>query len=1220
MTTKQSVNYILPIEIATSLICNSCNEYLSCGPVTIQNKAYICGRCHTGEGILQLIFEAAMTDFSFPCKYDKNGCEEKVVFNYAHEHEIKCLYRLTHCPVLCCPQQTLFSQLHDHFKNFHSKCILKNNRFKLDLLNNKKQIFMMSDNDCIVLIKYNFTKADRCLQLHVAPIIETKNKRVNRYKLHILNGLDLDNSSSISLSQKLCHLYNSESLETGQFDVINVNDYLAILNYPATVHIQISLLCSVSSQTFISCKTDEIASELDEVIEENAREVLEKYAIKNCYPIYVDTKVNKMEDFFLPCQWKGCTHFGKKLQILKHQDECKFKLYVCPFLENCDQDIIFARFILNMTTEGSPKYILPDKIATTLICNYCHGYLSCGPIKIRQEMYACGHCVTNGGDEVILPRIFENFLTNFVFPCKYYKEGCKKTVQFNDTQKHESKCSYRKISCPKLNCVETILALNLYNHFQKHHLKQIVENFQFRIDLKENDTQNLIIYESDCIVVIKYCYTRATNNLRLSIAPVVEKFQTVDKYKLQICNENEVDNDISFSQQICHLYNNQYLETGNFDYIILSDYLSILNNPKALIIKIFLIYSNNTSPTTETLSTNNTGEFAPLNDVDEENAKQILQKCIVSTESNREMNFDNTNSGSVFLSSNPEGFNSGRKKPTASRRTNSIGFLGNTNTNAYSHRPETLVVEKPKDLVVPCQWKGCKHSDEEQKILKHQDECEFKLYICPFLADCEQSLHKFNSSFFNHLETHEEITMEPTPKYILPDEIAKKMICSYCHGYLSCGPIKMQKGSHVCGRCNIKGEDEGILPHIFEIFMANFTFPCKHYKEGCTKTVLFNDTQKHESKCSHRIIICPELICTDEILIMNLYDHFRKHHLSSIIENCQLKLDLNENCEQNLLIYESDCAVVIKYRYSQATKSLQLSVAPVNEKVGTVDKYKLQICNGDDVDNNINLSLKLCHLYNYKHLEAGEFENVNLNDYLGILNYPKVVIIKIFFKYSNSISVTTETLIASKTDEIAALDDLDEENASEKLQKIRHSMYGYKDNNDSNTVVPCQWKDCKKSDEKKKILKHQDECEFKLYICPFLEDCEEGLYKFNSFFNHLTTHGQYCSNPNKISILLYNPNTLYRKEKVYNYFTILNRDVVRITCTIGASGDWRFVCSSSVNIKVNVYFSHKHCRLIFKEEEKSNQKCVEYQKYQMPFSGCFVDYPRLNAVLKIETC
>ncbi|KAK4873875.1 hypothetical protein RN001_013235 [Aquatica leii] len=329
---------------------------------------------------------------------------------------------------------------------------------------------------------------------------------------------------------------------------------------------------------------------------------------------------------------------------------------------------------------------------------------------------------------------------------------------------------------------------------------------------------------------------------------------------------------------------------------------------------------------------------------------------------------------------------------------------------------------------------------------------------------------------------------EKSPKYILPVELAEKLICSYCHEYLSCGPIKMQKEKYICGRCTAKGDAEVVLPHIFEIILANSIFPCKYYKEGCKKTIQFNDFQKHESNCFHRKIPCPELNCTQAVLLFNLLDHFKEHHLSGIIENDQFKLDLDENNKQNLLKYESDCIIVIKYHYSRATKTLQLSVALVNEKPRTVAKYKLQICNGNDLDTNINLSQKLCHLYNNQRLEKEEFDDININDCLSVLKNPKIVIIKIFLVYSNNIFQSTKTLFTDQTEEDAQLERVMEENAIETLQNLITNQNNY-------FVVPCQWKGCKQLGEEQEILEHQNECEFKLYLCPY--KCEQQkLYRF----------------------------------------------------------------------------------------------------------------------------
>ncbi|KAK4873611.1 hypothetical protein RN001_012971, partial [Aquatica leii] len=457
-----------------------------------------------------------------------------------------------------------------------------------------------------------------------------------------------------------------------------------------------------------------------------------------------------------------------------------------------------------------------------------------------------------------------------------------------------------------------------------------------------------------------------------------------------------------------------------------------------------------------------------------------------------------------------------------------------------------------------------------------------------------------------------KMATKESSRYILPSPIATTLICSDCCGYLSCGPITMKKDKYFCGRCSTKNNIEGVPQPIFEAAMAKFTFPCKYYKEGCTTTVLFNHAQKHQSKCLYRMIICPGQGCSEVIMTSKLYDHFQRHHTNSIIDDDYFVLNLNCNEQQNVLMYESDCIVIVRYCYSRATKSLRLGITPCNEKIRLANKYKLKISNGTDMDNNISLGPKLCHSHDSYNSETGKFDEINIGSYLTILNNPKTMFIKISLIYSENNDVTT----TNATDE---LNDNIEEEATKTLQNydVTHN-YNY---NIQSPIVPCQWKGCLQKGKQEEILKHQEECNFKLHICPFLENCNEGLFKFNSFFfNHLETHGQYCTNPNKIEILLYNPNILYSKDKVNHYFINLNQNIVRITCTIETSGNWTLVCASSIDVKINVYFSHDHCRMSIKAKEETKVQFAEYRKCELFLSDCFVEYPRLKAVLKIEAC
>lgn len=83
----------LNAETAKELKCCSCECYLSVGPITIndsESNGYICGRCPAGSNnLVNKTFETLAMTYTFPCRYDSNGCTVKLPFGTPMiEHEI----------------------------------------------------------------------------------------------------------------------------------------------------------------------------------------------------------------------------------------------------------------------------------------------------------------------------------------------------------------------------------------------------------------------------------------------------------------------------------------------------------------------------------------------------------------------------------------------------------------------------------------------------------------------------------------------------------------------------------------------------------------------------------------------------------------------------------------------------------------------------------------------------------------------------------------------------------------------------------------------------------------------------------------------------------------------------------------------------------------------------------------------------------------------------
>ncbi|KAF5270182.1 hypothetical protein FQR65_LT05662 [Abscondita terminalis] len=394
----------------------------------------------------------------------------------------------------------------------------------------------------------------------------------------------------------------------------------------------------------------------------------------------------------------------------------------------------------------------------------------------------------------------------------------------------------------------------------------------------------------------------------------------------------------------------------------------------------------------------------------------------------------------------------------------------------------------------------------------------------------------------NFIGTDLRMDIEQVTNYVLPLDVATKLRCSACKRYLSCGPIRMKDDKYICGRCKTK-QGEIHKQSLFENVMAQFKFPCNFDKKGCSQQISFNDVEEHERECIFRKISCPISHCAYRNNSYKLYQHFTTGHPECLIDNNQIVLDLSTSQNQVFLMYENDVIIIVKYRFSAETRSLQFCVYPIFEKGTRFAKYKLQIIEASDFDGSITFTSKPWHK---------EFLDYSTESFASIFNNPKMVYIKIFLLFSDNAFEYETDEAASVVKINADLENKAELSVMEQICQLCHefTVICQCDLHAFSNIIPCQWKGCSEEGDRTTMLTHNDECKFKLQICPFLEDCEEGLFKFDSrFISHLETHAQLLPDHKNILIPLYHSNIYCTKEKTFMYFTVIDNVIVKIVCT-----------------------------------------------------------------------
>ncbi|KAF5289094.1 hypothetical protein FQR65_LT11916 [Abscondita terminalis] len=436
-------------------------------------------------------------------------------------------------------------------------------------------------------------------------------------------------------------------------------------------------------------------------------------------------------------------------------------------------------------------------------------------------------------------------------------------------------------------------------------------------------------------------------------------------------------------------------------------------------------------------------------------------------------------------------------------------------------------------------------------------------------------------------------------KYVLPIEVAEKLRCHFCGGYLSCGPLKMLENNlmYVCGLCEIDNGLKYALQPMMEIAMAEFLFPCKFNKEGCLEQIRFNCTQEHEEGCKYRSISCPALDCASNITRSRLYEHFQIYHPSCVRKDDAIELNLLKTERCNLLLNADDCMVFVKYSYESDTRHLRLSVHPVFKE--RVEMYELKITNAIDSNYFVNSPEKLCQSQLFSNEECDDY---NLDEYVPHLNGPLFVILQIYLGY------TAHASIGDESPEIGIQSTC--VTCGEAVIFCSHESRG--------SDIPCLWRGCKEYGTKKKMIRHDKVCKFKMFNCPF-EETLPKLFKWGDpIVNHLKTHAEYFTDPEKICIPFYNKGS--NKSLIKRYFTFVDNYIVRLEFTKPnldkRKCTWILECSSPTEITVDMYFIHEHCRLT--QRISQDGKLITFTHDKLKLSPCFEKYPPSTALLKIK--
>ncbi|XP_072398927.1 uncharacterized protein [Diabrotica undecimpunctata] len=167
-------------------------------------------------------------------------------------------------------------------------------------------------------------------------------------------------------------------------------------------------------------------------------------------------------------------------------------------------------------------FIIPDNILETLLCSFCHKYLSVKPVKVYpNRLIQCGRCDNNEeqsthkseGVESLYGAIAENIL----FKCVNRFDGCRELLKYSQVWDHEQACLVKLHKCPI--CYEEMASFLMLRHFHYKHKNAILDCPAFVFNLNDllEMPSGYIYQEEDNLFFLYISYSQSENTIKLGL-------------------------------------------------------------------------------------------------------------------------------------------------------------------------------------------------------------------------------------------------------------------------------------------------------------------------------------------------------------------------------------------------------------------------------------------------------------------------------------------------------------------------------------------------------------------------------------------------------------------------------------------------------------------------------------------------------------------------------
>lgn len=360
-------------------LCAVCKNYLSSAPIYIsEDSRDICNDCvqaDVDKPYRNVTLEKILVNVFFPCKNKTYGCTTAYKFGEEEEHQSKCFFKKVHCPFRRnrgCQWDGTYGKIHEHVNKEHDTLITKDAKFLLNLNENEKGTFIVSNGNFFV-VDYMYDINSGILKYYIA----TFDQNIPEQKSTIKVVSKCDPDSMIQVKGGECVSYNNELFKWIPENIIDMNKTKLLLNNPTSVWISFTVPVQqntnanlVLSAILNFFKCNQCSNNLKFPIFEQNNKLICNYcyyspliAKQNFKMIPADSSLSLLlaEENY-QCRNEHCGEIIKGDSIVNHEISCPFRVHKCfvcnkELLQSVAQEHYVQHGIEYFTDEHNKKNV-----------------------------------------------------------------------------------------------------------------------------------------------------------------------------------------------------------------------------------------------------------------------------------------------------------------------------------------------------------------------------------------------------------------------------------------------------------------------------------------------------------------------------------------------------------------------------------------------------------------------------------------------------------------------------------------------------------------------------------------------------------------------------------------------------------------------------------------------------------------------------------------------